>query len=688
MANITLYDSHIPALDDGEYRIQVTQILNAGAGSLPVSLADVIFRVQGEQYSLDEQQINSVFPPSNAMGDFSLVLPHVILNRSTLPWERYAADDKSTHPWLGLLLFSEDEQSGDPALDKFSQVNIAKSALGLTVPDSEKNDLVSVIKIGKNLIEKVLPQFDDLRLLSHVRAVNADKTEKAVIVCNRLPKMDCKNILHLVSFENCFNGPKNLYSNTQFPGVTGDFTTLVSLKSWSFFCNDHFIITKEVLDKYAVTLPDGSLITAALYKIVDKEYFDEESLLNDLKSKLDKSFVFPAGQPYDIYNTFRTGHLPYILKHLNRQPSYLKLNNANAFATEGYIQLPYTLDTGKQINALYRGPLLNTAADIIASPSAENTIPLESADKAMRYLDAFDLLDCSYAAAWELGRMLALQNKNFSVALFQWKRSCYHVYKLRNNKQHKHLPGAAPETDYPSAPPLVIDWFNDIKQLKNIPYNYMVPNPGMLPFESIRFFIIDNNWLKHLIDGALSIGRISDRDKACDKELYDDVDFLQLPANAYYGFLLHSVAVAGWPGLVIKGSPVTVEKTDELLKLPDDATALPVRRSKLSKNILVCLFTDLIQAVSFYQKPDSIHFGFNKGDNETVLRDINDSTGVSSAITVPTADDKRRIKANDLFDVLKKGKALTQKDVLTEGVPGAFANLLVEKTEAVTFNLI
>ena len=106
---------------------------------------------------------------------------------------------------------------------------------------------VSVIKIGKNLIEKVLPQFDDLRLLSHVRAVNADKTEKAVIVCNRLPKMDCKNILHLVSFENCFNGPKNLYSNTQFPGVTGDFTTLVSLKSWSFFCNDHFIITKEAI---------------------------------------------------------------------------------------------------------------------------------------------------------------------------------------------------------------------------------------------------------------------------------------------------------------------------------------------------------------------------------------------------------------------------------------------------------
>lgn len=687
MASITLYDSHRPALGDGDYEIKAEQVLNAGASSFSAAPFVVKFKVQGEQYSLDEQQIDSVFPPANAMGDFSLVLPHVILNRSTLPWERCAAKDITTHPWLGLLLFSEDEQANEPAIDKFSQANVTKTALGLTVPDREKNDLVSVIKIGNSLIEKVLPQFDDLRLLSHVRSVNADKTEKAVIVCNRLPKMDCKNILHLVSFENCFSGNDNSYSNTQFPGVAGDVTTLISLKSWSFFCNDHFTITKEVLDKYAAANPPGdSPINAALYEIVNKEYFDEESLLNDLKSKLDKSFVFPAGQPDGIYNAFRTGHLPHILKHLNRQPSSVRLNYDEAFATDGYIRLPYTLDTGKQINVLYRGPLLNRAADIMKSPVEANIIPLESGDKAMRYLDPFGLVDCSYAAAWELGRMLALQSKNFSVALFQWKRSCYHAYKLWDNKQHGHLPGATPKNIYPSAPSLVINWFNDIKQLKGIPYNYVVPSPEMLPFEAIRFFMIDNNWLSHLIDGALSIGRISAGDRACDKELYDDFDFLKTSVNPCVGFLLHSVAVAGWPGMVIKGSTTVTETKDELMGLPDDATTLPARRERLSQNVLICLFNYSIKSVSFYQKPDTIHFGFGEGDNETVLCGITDSTGASSSITVPVTDDHRRIKASELFDELKKAKVLPQNDVLNEGAPGAFANMLVEKTEAVTFN--
>jgi len=41
----------------------------------------------------------------------------------------------------------------------------------------------------------------------------------------------------------------------------------------------------------------------------------------------------------------------------------------------------------------------------------------------VRYDSTSGLFDVSYAAAWELGRMLTLQNQRLAVELFNWKRA-------------------------------------------------------------------------------------------------------------------------------------------------------------------------------------------------------------------------------------------------------------------------
>ena len=56
-----------------------------------------------------------------------------------------------------------------------------------------------------------------------------------------------------------------------------------------------------------------------------------------------------------------------------------------------------------------------------------------------------------------------------------------------------------------------------LRILESIPTNYLVPAPEMLPAESIRFFNVDKNWVNSLIDGAYSIGRVSELDREQDQ---------------------------------------------------------------------------------------------------------------------------------------------------------------------------
>ena len=70
------------------------------------------FAVAGERFSFHPSDLAAVFPPDLAAGELSGVLPHVMLSRRTLPWERSATGDAGA-PWLALLLF-DDSQAPAP----------------------------------------------------------------------------------------------------------------------------------------------------------------------------------------------------------------------------------------------------------------------------------------------------------------------------------------------------------------------------------------------------------------------------------------------------------------------------------------------------------------------------------------------------------------------------------------------
>jgi len=82
----------------------------------------------------------------------------------------------------------------------------------------------------------------------------------------------------------------------------------------------------------------------------------------------------------------------------------------------GYTALNHQIRNGEQTASWYRGPLLPMFYD------KEDTYPfLPSADAALRYDYRTGMLDASYAAAWQLGRLLALQNQQFAQALYRYR---------------------------------------------------------------------------------------------------------------------------------------------------------------------------------------------------------------------------------------------------------------------------
>src|SRR6476661_6695233 len=86
---IEFLENHQTVLPPGDYTLSVTQEISAeNIRSENKFNATLKFSVLSPRFTLDPQEIQAVFPPAGSLGDHANVLPHIIFNRSTLPWER------------------------------------------------------------------------------------------------------------------------------------------------------------------------------------------------------------------------------------------------------------------------------------------------------------------------------------------------------------------------------------------------------------------------------------------------------------------------------------------------------------------------------------------------------------------------------------------------------------------------
>jgi hypothetical protein len=195
----------------------------------------------------------------------------------------------------------------------------------------------------------------------------------------------------------------------------------------------------------------------------------------------------------------------------------------------------------------------------------------------------------------------------------------------------------------------IAGWLGRLHALIGVPFPYLVPDEGMLPPESIRFFRLDTAWVEALVDGAFSIGRslapAADTAATVPAALnpslvLDQVLHPQVTANSriaaplrrrraatmqagplavadgppapqpWYGFVLRSSVVSDYPGLGVNIYPKGHTPSDP------DATIilLPVRRLDLlgeKSDTLICLVEGEPYHIDIHEAPEVLHYGID-----------------------------------------------------------------------------
>ncbi|MBI6851674.1 hypothetical protein YA0002_02765 [Pseudomonas cichorii] len=377
--SLTLIPYLLPPLASGKYSISASQSVEIGGQVQDTFESTQDFVVQGERYQLAPTFLNSHSPRNEARGDFYRQLPHVVLNAATLPWQRSpsvepTAAGEAPPSWLAVLLFDENDPPPTP-----QQLTVS-NLLGKDPPFFPQHskepgvldtDPVTVIDVDIDLFNAIAPSLNDLRWNAHVRRVaphakasldgSLPQLDYAVVVGNRLPAPGHSSVAHLVSLENFATYLPDDEGEPSKALPDGTHTVrLVSLAHWTFNCGD---------DQQSF---------AQLFKALEPAA---------LRMPWSKDNAQDAGGDKQVENAFGLG--------------YSAMNHA--------------LRNGEKSVSWYRGPLLPVSTTAMPKPSASH------ADELLRYDPASGMFDVSYSAAWQLGRLLALQNSSFASALYRWK---------------------------------------------------------------------------------------------------------------------------------------------------------------------------------------------------------------------------------------------------------------------------
>lgn len=147
----------------------------------------------------------------------------------------------------------------------------------------------------------------------------------------------------------------------------------------------------------------------------------------------------------------------------------------------------------------------------------------------------------------------------------------------------------------------IAGWLSRLMRLQGVPFHYLVPDPLMLPDESIRFFIVDENWIACLVDGAYSIGQtmvgLAPGAQAVQAASFKALAQNGLGQGVRSGFVLRSAAVVSYPGLRVTGA------------LAGTQPAPLLRYEILAPGLAFALFDGLLQSVTFSEPTETLPFG-------------------------------------------------------------------------------
>jgi len=669
----------------GRYTAEVTQRVIKDKENLQTITKNFDFGVDAARFQIGPNAIYSVYPPANKSGNYSESLPHMVFTRRTLPWERTLdgkapvfqreetvaskrnPQDSPPVPWMALLLFTEEEmaalQISKNTIGNIIQPNLADGIIRpeifqygttdknvLTLMEWEKTtDGCFTIDLTKEQFEKNIPSTKSLSLLAHAKEVSIAHKDKEGIT----------------DINNDGTGVFSVIVGNRLPAKGKNHTALlVSLEGYGNYLKDADSVK---------TIPAGNkarLAVLASWNFIDSGSSSFLELINGVETKSMK--IERGKEAAELLPYFDSGYAP--LEHLTR--------------------------SGAKTISWYHGPFVPKMF-----PATSRSISFSSSDAALRYDKTTGFFDISFAAAWQLGRILALQNQEFSKAILNWRTA---QYQLESSNSRKDILNAILDnpskidlkdkvinylgvlnkvevnavTDNVPKPSTAIPeevkrFLGALYKLNGVPFSYLVPHGYLLEKQhhknnehysgTISFFYVDPNWIEALLDGALSIGRSDKNDSLLELAITGKFIDGYIPQSLRTsssakkteerrlnttGFLFRSDLISGWRGI-------------EIQAFDADKKLLPALRfERIDADIFLGVFNGNLSRITVTQPYEGLQFGI-KRDANGFKKNLKNEDGTNKQISDGTADVNTELNngliENNIIDIAKLADVMHQK---------------------------
>ena len=441
-------------------------------------------RVTAPRFQLPPDQMLSTFPPANSEGAYESRLPQIVLKRRTLPWEREPAPGDTTTPWLALVVIAEGEGtlSGDtPVADCVTPgvvltgsndvatgnyLSVTRSVIDKVFPMKDELPLLCHVR-EVDINDTELANGDDDGFL-------------ATVIANRLPQYDRTNDKPVRYLACLINVEGQLADLAHPPPPSFDFiaTELVfdhRALSTAAADADRFVMgtapaTFAALPRGVGAIAKGgvskatpanaagagtkaggvanqwSTIAQKVEHVALTAAQDEAGRLvrdgmlegyrgNFERFTLEKTYRFPVLAHWS-FTVNGVGGFESLMRGLDvgllgtapaepvlppgAPPAPPLTRPAPEFTETGHVGLPHLTRRGDRVRAWYRGPL-GTYPTTRDQADAEGRLALAHVSDQLRRSVPDGREDLSLAAAFEIGRLLALSQPSVVRALLAWR---------------------------------------------------------------------------------------------------------------------------------------------------------------------------------------------------------------------------------------------------------------------------
>lgn len=632
-------DHRIPSLYAGRYLITIEQNIDSLSTGSALPTRRQYFDVREQRFSVADSEVHARYPVPGAVGTYSQILPHITLDAPALPWSRLLEGHAEGTPWVALLLFREGELPQD--LQAVGQVTVSTvsqlldGSAGDGVPpdigedtllDGEAEFVCRSIHVPAGVFARIRPAVSELALLAHIREGGPPDADhvlgtdpepvaedlNAVVVSNRFPSQaGGRHVAHLVSLEG------HEAHLTAAPPAGG--LRLVCLQSWAFeTLPDSGIGFGDIVQDLAadpdllLRLPLAS--GSADDEVVERLLGGATALAQRFESG-ERSLGFYRGpltaapaQPLPAPAAPRLESAGEALVYLEQWGAY-DTGYASAFSLGRTLALADAPFRKRLLE--FRKAARRAARRLAAHPElATAHLSAHDAGRALHENLArtgFDrLLEGRLTAA--LGRSgadLAAAPRR-SVPRADVSSARLSASDLRTGLAQAHTREVLQAATAEQLDP-VREWLDRLAVLEMAPFDHLVPDPRMLPPESIRFCHVDGSWIRAAVDGALSVGV----GHALDADLNELAAGTQDPPAC--GVLIRSELVPNWPRTLYSA-------------FRGQDTIEPVRRAQYGSDVLLLLYPQVIDTFAIAEPPQGLHFGV--GDVGTIqLRHLSGDIG-------------------------------------------------------------